>query len=251
MAINSLEELKSYCLRQLGYPVITVELSDDQQNDCIDDCLQMFGKYHYDGFTNGYVNLPVQKGVMSYDLSEITSSQTEGLSGEIIAVTKIVRNLQLSAAQGEPSFDLRWDIMQEKRWVNDYDTTGYFLMMNKLSVIDSILRSSTLFQFNQSTHIITFDPAPEKDGVMCLECYVANDPYEYADIYNNDWVKKYATALMMYQWGKNLTKHTGVPLPGGATLNGEAIRSEGKDAIKELEDELAGKFSLPPMFQRG
>ena len=41
--------LKSYCLRALGYGVIDINVSDDQVDDRLDEALQYFAEYHYDG----------------------------------------------------------------------------------------------------------------------------------------------------------------------------------------------------------
>ena len=41
--------LKSYCLRALGYGVIDINVSDDQADDRLDEALQYFAQYHYDG----------------------------------------------------------------------------------------------------------------------------------------------------------------------------------------------------------
>jgi len=47
--VNSRIELKEYCLRQLGYPVIDINVADQQLEDRIDDALQFFNEWHFDG----------------------------------------------------------------------------------------------------------------------------------------------------------------------------------------------------------
>ena len=42
-------EFKTYCLRRLGFPVIEINVDDDQVDDRIDDALAFFNDYHYDG----------------------------------------------------------------------------------------------------------------------------------------------------------------------------------------------------------
>ena len=43
------EQFKDYCLRRLGYPVIEINVADEQVEDRIDDALQFFQDYHFDG----------------------------------------------------------------------------------------------------------------------------------------------------------------------------------------------------------
>ncbi len=50
MAVPSTKAtLKTYCLRALGYGVIDINVSDDQVDDRLDEALQYFAQYHYDG----------------------------------------------------------------------------------------------------------------------------------------------------------------------------------------------------------
>ena len=46
---TSKSTFKEYCLRQLGKPVIDINVDDDQIDDRIDEALQYFAQYHYDG----------------------------------------------------------------------------------------------------------------------------------------------------------------------------------------------------------
>lgn len=45
---NSRQTLKDYCLRQLGAPVLEINVDDDQVEDAIDDSLQLYQDYHFD-----------------------------------------------------------------------------------------------------------------------------------------------------------------------------------------------------------
>ena len=42
-------QFKDYCLRRLGFPVITINVDEDQVEERIDDALQFFNDYHFDG----------------------------------------------------------------------------------------------------------------------------------------------------------------------------------------------------------
>ena len=50
----SRENLKQYALRALGKPVIEINADDDQLEDRIDEALQYFSQYHYDGVQRAY-----------------------------------------------------------------------------------------------------------------------------------------------------------------------------------------------------
>ena len=54
--------LKSYCLRALGFGVIDINVSDDQADARLDEALQYFAHYHYDGIEKMY-----HKHLITYD----------------------------------------------------------------------------------------------------------------------------------------------------------------------------------------
>ena len=47
--------LKDYAKRQLGHPVVELNLDDDQMEDRIDDALEFFQEYHFDGVEKIYL----------------------------------------------------------------------------------------------------------------------------------------------------------------------------------------------------
>jgi hypothetical protein len=52
---RSRAELALYCKRKLGFPVIDINVDDDQVDDRIDDALSFFEDYHFDGTEKIYM----------------------------------------------------------------------------------------------------------------------------------------------------------------------------------------------------
>src|SRR6056300_1513447 len=52
-------EFKEWCLRSLGKPVIEINVEDDQVEDRIDEALQYFAQYHYDGVERMYLKYQI------------------------------------------------------------------------------------------------------------------------------------------------------------------------------------------------
>ena len=52
---GSRSELIDYCKRQLGAPVLEINVADEQVNDCVDDAIQLFHERHYDGVMRMYL----------------------------------------------------------------------------------------------------------------------------------------------------------------------------------------------------
>lgn len=66
-----------------------------------------------------------------------------------------------------------------------------------------------------------------------------------SDVWNDRFLKAYATAKIKYQWGNNLKKFSGVQLPGGVTLNGKEIHDEAVEELEKLEETMFNYNSLP------
>jgi hypothetical protein len=66
-----------------------------------------------------------------------------------------------------------------------------------------------------------------------------------SDVWNDRFLKKYATAKIKYQWGTNLSKFAGIQLPGGVTLDGPRIMEEAKEEISKIEEDMYNMTSLP------
>ena len=93
--------------------------------------------------------------------------------------------------------------------------------------------------------------AIEDNEFLIIECYRKVDPTDFTDIYNDMWLKKYATAKVKYQWGENLSKFQGIALPGGVTLDGQQIKQEAQEEIQRLEEESRLNHDMLPMDMIG
>ena len=73
----------------------------------------------------------------------------------------------------------------------------------------------------------------------------------YSDVWNDRFLKKYATALIKLQWGNNLSKFAGIQMPGGVTLDGVRIMIEAREEIEKLEEEMQVINVLPGEIMMG
>ena len=56
------QELIDYSLRQLGAPVLEINISDEQVDDLVDDALQYFQERHFDGIERMYLKYQFTQG---------------------------------------------------------------------------------------------------------------------------------------------------------------------------------------------
>lgn len=77
----SRENLKQYCLRMLGKPVIEINVDDDQLEDRIDEGLQYFQEYHFDGVEKTYLRHKITPSTLTITGPSGTFSVGERITG--------------------------------------------------------------------------------------------------------------------------------------------------------------------------
>ena len=107
------EQFKDYCLRQLGHPVIQINIDDDQLEDRVDVALQYYRDYHYDEDEKVYA----QHQLTSTDITN------KYLTIDPL-ITGITRILPLTGAQSTAyMFDLRYQLRLNELW--DFTSSSY------------------------------------------------------------------------------------------------------------------------------
>jgi hypothetical protein len=139
-----------------------------------------------------------------------------------------------------------------------YSLVSFMAMREFMATMEFMFFPPIQYNFNQRTHRLFVDSNNfnQHSGVggngiggrmLCLECMVKPSPDVYPDLWNDLWIKKYATALVKCQWGRNLTKYNQVNLPGGLTMNGDQILQMGREDLKELEQRFAMDWADPAL----
>jgi hypothetical protein len=91
MAVTSRQGLIDYCLRELGEPVVEINVDDSQLEDRVDEALEFFRLYHYDGIEKVYLKHQVRASEMTLTTSVANNFQiNERLRGSTSTATAIV-----------------------------------------------------------------------------------------------------------------------------------------------------------------
>ncbi|CAB5221179.1 hypothetical protein UFOVP245_90 [uncultured Caudovirales phage] len=235
----SREEFKEYCLRKLGKPVIEINVDDDQVEDRVDEALSYYWDYHFDGtekiyykhlitdadIANKYITLP-QNIIGAVNIFDV---------GEYISVNNI--------------FNIRYQIALNDLYTLTYQSmVPYYMAFQQIQLLEQLLVGKQPIRYNRNVNKLYVDMNWDKVSAgyyLIVEAYQIVDPNEYSDVWNDRWLKRYATALIKKQWGSNLTKFNGMQLPGGVTFNGEKIYNDAHDEVDKLETEMTSSYSLP------
>ena len=241
MAISSRQGLIDYCLRELGAPVIEINVDDDQIEDRIDEAFAFYREFHYDAVELVYLRAEVTSNVLAQRYFEINDA--------IIGINKVFPFSDKS--NGMTLFDVRYQMLINDLYsIMSTDIVYYSMVKSELELINQLLVGQKPIRFNKHTNRLYIDMDWLRDvslgDFLIVEAYKLLDAETYTDVYNDRMLKKLATAYIKRQWGTNLKKFSGVLLPGGVMLNGDSIYQEAMEEIKDAEQELQNRFELPP-----
>ena len=239
------DQFKEYCLRRLGKPVIEINVDDDQVDDRIDDALRYYWDYHFDGTEKIYYKHLVseQNKIDKY----ITVPEN------IIGAVNLF-SISDPSISSDDMFNIRYQIaLNDLYTLTSVSMVPYYMVMEHLALISELLVGKQLLRFNRHTNrlYIDMDWGSLANKYILVEAYQIVDPIDYVDVWKDQWLMRYATALIKRQWGSNLTKFTGMQLPGGLTFNGEKIYNDAVAEITDLEDKMISSYSLPVLDMIG
>lgn len=249
MSINqpaNKEELKDFCLRQLGYPVIQINVDDEQVNDAVELAFEYWNEFHFDGTERTYVK------------HQITSQdKTNGyiqLTDQIIGAVRIFPVGGTNASMG--MFDLRYQLRLNDLWdLSSTSYVNYSLTMQHLATLDLIFTGQTPVRFNKVNNRLYIDMDWMNDvdvgEFVIVEAMIITDPNQFSAVWNNRMLKKLAIAYVKKQWGQNMSKFDKMMLPGGVTMRGAEIYEQAMNEIAAAEQEIRNTYEQPPTFLVG
>ena len=239
-------EFKEYCLRKLGKPVIEINVDDDQVDDRIDEALRYYYDYHFDGSDRTYYKHQITEN----DVANKYITLPENIIGAVS-----VFSIGDPSIRADDLFNIRYQIaLNDLYTLTNVSIVPYYMVMEHLSLLTEMLVGKQPIRYSRHKDRLYVDTDwgnLRVGSFLLVEAYEIVDPAVYADAWNDRWLQNYATALIKRQWGSNLTKFTGMSLPGGVQFNGEKIYNDAVDEINKMEQEMISGYSLPVLDMIG
>ena len=281
---GSRSEFIDYCKRQLGAPVLEINVADEQIEDIVDDAIQFFNERHFDGVSQMYLKYQIRQsdidrgratmepgsGNKTTGISTTTAETTiAGVSTtfnfydngnflqippEIIGVTKIFH------FDGTNTVTNNMFRVKDQLFLNDIYYWGstelltYAMLKTYLEDINFLLTTEKQIRFNQRMDRLYLDIDWDSMSVgdwLVIDCFRLLNPNDYPRVWNDSFLKPYATALIKKQWGQNLLKFQGVKLPGGTELNGRQIYDDAEKDLERIKENMSNTYELPPLDMIG
>jgi len=275
---SSRDGLIDYAKRQLGFPVLEINVADEQFSDLLDDAVQVYQERHYDGIMRMYLKYKITQddvdrgrakgGNTSLGISTTTTTSTVGLSTtfdleenqnyiqmppSVIGVNQIFKIRSDTVYDG--LFNIRYQLFLNDLYAfGSIDLLQYSMVQTYLEDITFLLNPDMRFRFNirQDRLYIDGDFNTINAGdYFVIDCFRILDPDDFTRVYNDPFLKRYFTALCKKQWGQNLIKFQGVQLPGGIQLNGRQIYDDGVKELDEIRAKMSSDYEMPPLDMIG
>jgi len=276
---SSREGLIDYAKRQLGFPVLEINVADEQFQDLLDDAIQIYQERHYDGIARMYLKYKITQddidrgqargGDSTLGITTTTTTSTVGLSTtfdleennnyiqmppSVIGVNNIFKVRSDTVYDG--LFNIRYQLFLNDLYAfGSIDLLQYSMVQTKLEDITFLLNPDVRYRFNirQDRLYIDVDwaAAVNVDDYFVIDCFRVLDPNDFTRVYNDPFLKRYFTALCKKQWGMNLIKFQGVQLPGGIQLNGRQISDAGVRELDEIRAKMSSDYEMPPLDMIG
>ena len=273
----SRQELADYCKRQLGAPVLEINVADEQIDDLIDDALQLYHERHFDGVAKAYLKYQftqddIDRGrapegsVANAGIATTSVSATIGNTVTSFSYTENGNYLQVppdivgirrildfggSNTISNGMFSLKYQM-----FLNDMYAWGtteiltYAMTKTYLTDLEMLLNTKKQIRYNQRMDRLYLDvdwSTVRVGDYIVIECSRSLDPNDFTKVWNDSFLKKYVTMLVKKQWGQNLIKFQGVKLPGGIELNGGEILQQAESELSDIKARMMSEYELPPL----
>ena len=273
-------ELIDYVKRQLGAPVLEINVADEQLDDLVDDALQYFHERHFDGVIQTYLKYKVTEEDIQRGRTRggdnavgiVTTTATATIVGtattftyeensnylqippSVIGINKIF-HFDGSNTITNNMFSVKYQLfLNDIYYWGSSDILSYYMTKTYLEDINFLLTTDKQIRFNQRQDRlyldIDWDSVTANDYII-IDCWRLLDPNDFSRVWNDSFLKKYLTALVKRQWGQNLIKFQGVKLPGGIELNGRQIYDDAEKDLEIIREQMSNTYELPPLDMIG
>ena len=264
-------DLINYCKRQLGAPVLEINVADEQIDDLVDDALQLFHERDYDGTIQTFLKYKITQADIDRGRARggdstagiVTTSATSTIDGQsvtfnfeensnylqvppqVIGITKIFRFDGTNTVTNN-MFSVKYQMfLNDIYYFGSTEILTYAMTKRYLEDMDFALNTEKQIRFNMRQDRLYLDidwGSMNVDDYLIIDCYRLIDPNDFTRVYNDSFLKRYLTALIKRQWGQNLIKFQGVKLPGGIELNGRQIYDDAEKELDKIKEQIPSQY---------
>ena len=230
-------ELEEWCLRQLGKPVIKINVSASQVSDAMDEALQFWQEYSEAGQERTYIAIQLTAPMLA--------SRAVPLPANVQSVVKLVdwNSFGGSISGADPLFSFDYHMGSEMVWgilQGNGGMSSYAITRQYMAEMDALLSPDPSFRFRHHNGLLHIDSKVSLavGQYVVVECYATLDPALNPKIWSDRYFRRLATGYLKKTWGSNLSKYESITLPSGITMNGTQLYTQAIEEVAQAESEI-------------
>ena len=146
-------------------------------------------------------------------------------------------------------FDVKYQLILNDLYnLTNLSIVPYYMLRQQLTLIEEVLNGKPTTRYSRHSNRLYYDSNWADIHVgnwMIVEGSSVIDPAKTPGLWSDKWLQAFATALIKQQWGSNLKKFQGLPMPGGIMWSGQQIYDEATQEVAMLKEELINTYSIP------
>lgn len=237
------ETIKGIIKAQLGWPVVCVELTEDQFDISLNNALQELRRRTDSAYYKQYFFMNLFKDQDVYYLND----PTRGLDG-IVDVVKIHRmNLMGLQTYGANSIYAQQFLTQFYSPGQGFDLVAIHLMASMNEAYNLIFAGEVAFNWREATRELRLYRRTNVAEKVLIECSMEKSEQELlVDRWTQQWIQQWAEAECMFILARIRGKFSSLPGPGGGlSLNADSLQAEGtrlqEDCLRQIKDFEVGQ----------
>jgi len=242
-SVKTRDQMKDWIMKKLGYPLIQVEITEDQLDLCINDSVEEFTKYVRQ--ESKYLELDLE----TYNLSGFT------LPNNVVSVFALEEGNMGGQSGGVGELFSMKNTLANAGYFPNIITAGggsgawitYELAMQYMDMMKRLTANHFDFEYNERTKLLSLTPIPDKisaKGHIVVGVYtIRPDDLQFGE----SWVKRFSLALAKQIIGNIRSKFANTALLGGAQID-VALKTEGLTEQDNLLAELKETYSFLNFF---
>lgn len=229
--VDTEEKLLNYIKRQLGQPMISIEVPDESILDIIYETVMKFTEYSWEG---------------ELERALLVEAKGQGQYQFKLPVREVLSVHSTNTGQMNYGQNYGQGYVPDM-WI-DMTNNMQDIMVSMISISNMTQMSEKYFQlepnwsFSQGRNQLHLHE--NYSGQLLINYIELYEPLQEDMIYNHPWVKEYQIQRTKFLWGTITGKYS-QSLVGGQQINYSDMKSEAENEMQRLHEELLTKYTDP------
>ncbi len=228
-------ELMDSLRRQLGHPIVTVELDNVQLDTCVSLGLENYRQRAGGAYRRGFFFLDIQAHKQKY----LLTNKVIGYN-RIVTIMSAYRftSAFLSSAHGAGAYGQI--VLQHLYNMGTYDLTSFHLVSQYVEQLEMLFATRLTYGFHENDRILSFYSSFSRNERVLLDCMVERTEQDLLkDRYSKPWIERYALSEAMMMLSQIRGKFASLPgAGGGISLNAAELVTLSQSYRDELMSQI-------------